>query len=835
MDRNKLTSVFVKKWVIANYEIFLNHEELEREAIINAKKLHDYLDWRCYVIEKYKTGLLTKAFVNSGNSVILINAGNDSLFNVELVDNFIGIPLKKSNAVTLLPNSKQQINFNDFESKDVNALQFKLLGEDIKLNFDHLKLPYLTLMNVFHDSVNVFRGYAPEKIITHLLILTSGDNQGFTSIIDYGDGSKKDTVYLNNGINSYIDIDKEHKYEQPGGYSIKISTINESGLKNDLEYSFEILNPIKTGLPFNKDLVLTPRTQIHFSADSMKCIYPDATLNYFWDFDYNGLDFHVDKIGKDVTWNYNINPSSFDSTNQIEYTVGLIVSLHRNSVTIKDSILQSFKLSNPVIANYSSSNSHKNVIIDVDSIPYSVDFNATKSFSYNKDSIHFAWSIDNSIVSYNKTMNYEFKTAGKYTIALQVDDGYYSRIKKDSFSLNFNINSNLVCKVSQVEYFFDKDLGYGKGIAVPIVFVNSVIKVKTTIDCSNLSTGLHRIYFRAQDDSLRWSIPQSQIIIVQAFNPNTTQITEAEYFFDQDPGYGNGIKMSVQAGNNVSISTLYNLKDITEGLHRVYFRAKDNLGNWSILQSQLVIVQQTASTNKKVIDAEYFFDSDPGVGNGIRLTVHSGDSILINTVENIQNISVGLHRLYFRVKGSSGIWGIPQSQIVIVQNTGNSSNLSKINYAEYFFDNDPGFRHATKINIVGTNYLLLNDTLAINQLTEGKHSICIRVCDESGRWSIPIIAQFEVEKDLTSGMNAFTANNETNFKIFGGKERITIITPKNDLNQMYHLKVYTLSGTLILEKDVVGPQKIIINKGFFVVDILDNFKKNKTTQKVLTY
>ena len=57
----------------------------------------------------------------------------------------------------------------------------------------------------------------------------------------------------------------------------------------------------------------------------------------------------------------------------------------------------------------------------------------------------------------------------------------------------------------------------------------------------------------------------------------------------------------------------------------------------------------------------------------------------------------------------------------------------------------------------------------------------------------------------------------------------------NDNNRKYQLKVYTLNGTLILDKHDVGSIRTTIKKGFYVVDIIDDLDGNKSTQKILTY
>jgi hypothetical protein len=98
-----------------------------------------------------------------------------------------------------------------------------------------------------------------------------------------------------------------------------------------------------------------------------------------------------------------------------------------------------------------------------------------------------------------------------------------------------------------------------------------------------------------------------------------------------------------------------------------------------------------------------------------------------------------------------------------------------------------------------------------------------------------VTAQFEVVKENTTGFNPFITNYENIYTIYGGSELLTVITPNNNSNRKYQLKIYTLNGTLILDKHVVGSQKTIINKGFYIVDIIDDLNNSKTAQKILVY
>ena len=64
--------------------------------------------------------------------------------------------------------------------------------------------------------------------------------------------------------------------------------------------------------------------------------------------------------------------------------------------------------------------------------------------------------------------------------------------------------------ITRLEYFFDDDAGFGPGVAknktVTITPGTSVSLVDLSVDVSTLSTGTHKISFRAQDANGKWSI-----------------------------------------------------------------------------------------------------------------------------------------------------------------------------------------------------------------------------------------------------------------------------------------------------------------------------------------
>ena len=70
---------------------------------------------------------------------------------------------------------------------------------------------------------------------------------------------------------------------------------------------------------------------------------------------------------------------------------------------------------------------------------------------------------------------------------------------------------------------------------------------------------------------------------------------------------------------------------------------------------------------QEVSRAEYFFDSDPGFGNGTKTAFTPADSITLT--QNIivpGNLAGGLHNLYVRVQDQEGTWSMPEIYHIFV-------------------------------------------------------------------------------------------------------------------------------------------------------------------------
>ncbi|NOS57038.1 MAG: hypothetical protein HOP37_12390, partial [Cyclobacteriaceae bacterium] len=102
-------------------------------------------------------------------------------------------------------------------------------------------------------------------------------------------------------------------------------------------------------------------------------------------------------------------------------------------------------------------------------------------------------------------------------------------------------------------------------------------------------------------------------------------VVRAEYFFDSDPGAGNGTLISfTPTGGDVAFTTNIPTTSLNQGFHQLAIRLKESGGLWSQFEVRGFYITATTSDAANITAAEYFFDTDPGNGNGTPISVTAG-------------------------------------------------------------------------------------------------------------------------------------------------------------------------------------------------------------------
>ncbi|MDR2037414.1 MAG: hypothetical protein LBQ60_05775 [Bacteroidales bacterium] len=378
--------------------------------------------------------------------------------------------------------------------------------------------------------------------------------------------------------------------------------------------------------------------------------------------------------------------------------------------------------------------------------------------------------------------------AGIHTLYVRAknSNGRWSLVQ----SLNFmKFDQQAVADVDYLEYFIDKDPGFGEATNIPITPGGNVIK-PFTIVLPDLADGFHRLYVRARNTSEKWSITQSQAFIkTRAFQSG--KITGLEWFIDTDPGFDNAESENIQDGDTEKLFNV-NIDVLNNGLHTLYIRTRDEDGQWSITQDiPFIKMEQEISAN--IIAYEYFIDKDPGFGmSDTYITITPGHNIKETFTVNISSLENGLHTLYVRVLDDQGVWSVTQYQIFLKTTRPTRSDLVAM---EYFIDSDPGFGSGIPVGISGTSatHAFILD---VASLSEGLHTLYVRALDDKKQWSITQDVTFNIFKDEREIDDIVEVewflDTDPGFGNAPSSQRFTYSTPQRTVIQPFAVDIETL-------------------------------------------
>ncbi len=257
---------------------------------------------------------------------------------------------------------------------------------------------------------------------------------------------------------------------------------------------------------------------------------------------------------------------------------------------------------------------------------------------------------------------------------------------------------------------------------------------------------------------------------------------KTEYFIDEDPGLGKAITVTAPMGDDGTVQFSAPTDGLPPGNHLLGMRAYSTTANgetrFGPTITQTFIVQPPAE-EQQILYAEYYWDSDPGFGHGIRIPLTPGQSASIdNYAVSTSGLAPGDHRLGVRVYGTKG-WGPTLTQTVLVKS--DVQENWQILYAEYYWDTDPGFGHGTPIPlVVGDRSTIDNYAVSTDGLTPGDHRLGLRAYGTKG-WG-PTITQSVLVKGEYQAQQILYAEYFWGDDPGYGKGTPIAITPGQEVN-----------------------------------------------------
>ncbi len=343
----------------------------------------------------------------------------------------------------------------------------------------------------------------------------------------------------------------------------------------------------------------------------------------------------------------------------------------------------------------------------------------------------------------------------------------------------------------KAEYFFNTDPGIGNATPITLTANTGNLVFTTSIPTGALTQGFHQLAIRVKETGGRWSVFESRGFYITATTSNAANITAAEYFFDTDPGKGSGTPIPVTPGATTNFTVSVPTTSLAPGFHFLAIRTKGTDGIWGLFEGRGFYITSSTSDVPNLVAAEYFFDTDLGVGNGTSIPITPGATS--NFIASIPtgSLTPGFHFVAVRTKAANGKWGIFESRGFYISSS--TTDVPNITKAEYFFDTDPGHGNGIPISITPGAISNFTVSLPASGLTPGFHFLAIRTQRADGRWGI-----FESRGFYVSG-SASNASDIIAAEYFidgvdpseGNGEPLTINTPGPTINQVFD---FALSG-----------------------------------------
>ncbi len=284
-------------------------------------------------------------------------------------------------------------------------------------------------------------------------------------------------------------------------------------------------------------------------------------------------------------------------------------------------------------------------------------------------------------------------------------------------------------QITSAEYFIDTDPGVGNGTALTVS--GNTIDENLSVPTNGLSEGVHKLYIRVLNTDGEWSMYDRNVFYINPSHENTSNIAAAEYFVDTGPGVGNGTSLAI-SGSTADQDFSLNTSSFSSGVHKLYVRVLNTDGTWSLYDRNVFYINADNANTASITSAEYFIDTDPGVGNGTLLTV-SGNGVDTNLNIPTNGLPDGVHKLYVRLQNADGSWSLYDRNVFYINP--NFSNSASIASAEYFIDTDPGVGNGTALTVSG-NVIDQDFNIPTTGLSEGVHKLCVRLINDDGTWSL---------------------------------------------------------------------------------------------------
>ncbi len=400
---------------------------------------------------------------------------------------------------------------------------------------------------------------------------------------------------------------------------------------------------------------------------------------------------------------------------------------------------------------------------------------------------------------------------GLHTINMRAKDdtGNWSVVHSQSFYKNKVLSENT--SITQLEYWIDGN--YSQKQSRTTAGSQDYILLDN-LDLSTVTTGLHILNIRAKDNLDRWSVVHSQFFYKHSDYSEGKKIVQLEYWTDNQ--YAEKITSDVSGSEIFTMLNELKLTNVSQGLHTLNIRAKDNSSAWSIVHSQSFFKHPDFSNGKQIIAYEYWIDNQ--FDNRIELENDASSIVFLPKELSLSDLPVGLHTLNIRAKDNSSTWSVVHSQ-TFYQNAAIQGE-NKISAYSYWFDSNLDESTLVLLENPANPYELQAMIDVPSELALGEHTFNIRFRDLTEKWSIAVVDTFT--KTNVTYLPDIVANQVS---VYPNPFETQLILVPGDLFGEINVELNDLQGKLIwsdkinIESNEIALQIPVLPKGVYVIKL----------------
>jgi hypothetical protein len=252
--------------------------------------------------------------------------------------------------------------------------------------------------------------------------------------------------------------------------------------------------------------------------------------------------------------------------------------------------------------------------------------------------------------------------------------------------------------------------------------------------------------------------------------PLWASITSGEYFFNSDPGPGNGTAFAIQPSGGIEFSDLYRtsitipvveVNALPYGLNRLAVRTVDDAGNWSLTRTvPFYRLTPPVEVAGSVVGGEDFINEDPGLGAGTPFVLQAPETPgaphfaqPLIPVSVVADLPLGLHRLGVRVQDSNGEWSLTRTVPFyrIAPEPTTTPVISRITY-QWYQANSPVSEAYELTPDPAAEVVSLEQLASLQGLSEGSdYQLVVKAYDSLGQVSLAETVQVTVETTDSNG------------------------------------------------------------------------------------